>query len=167
MTQPLFEVTSRVTRGSCCAQARAKAGRRHRMIWFAIILMALSVVVLWTVGSPHAWWTTVLLGVLLMESLLRVRLDGWRIYLSRNESVQEVRMAFSEKRIEVKTRVEKTKISYDSVQELFEDRRYLVILLRNHTPLVVLRADVPDDQSEQLQELLQTRTGLAFRKLKL
>ena len=166
MTQPLFEVTSRVTRESCSAQARAKAGQHNRLIWLIILLMALCVAILWAIGSFHARWMTVVLGLLVLETLLRVRLDGWRMYMARNESVPEVRMLFDETGVGIRTRVEESRIGYDAVTGLFEDSRYVVVLVRHHTPLVLMKSDVSGGRAAQLQQLLTDKTGIVFRKLR-
>lgn len=166
MEQPLFEVTSRVTQESCRAQARAKAGQRTRVVWVVNVMMALGVAVLWSIGSFHAKWMTVLLIVLVAQTLLGVRIEGWRLYLGRNEAVPEVRLMFDAGGISVKTRVEESRIGYASVTGLFEDGRYVVVLLKHHTPLVLLKADVPNGQAAQLRQLLADQTGLAFRTLR-
>lgn len=166
MEQPLFEVTSRVTRESCRAQARARAGQHNHVVWLVNVMMALGVAVLWSIGSFHARWMTLLLVVLVAQTLLGVRLEGWRLYLGRNEAVPEVRQTFDAEGISVKTRVEESRIGYASVTGLFEDGRYVVVLLKHHTPLVLLKADVPDGRAAQLKQLLAERTGLAFRTLR-
>ena len=86
MTQPLFEVKTHVSRESCRAQARAKAGQHNRMTWVVTIMTAFAVAILWAIGSFHAWWVTALLMLLVLDNLLRVRLTGWRMYSARRRS---------------------------------------------------------------------------------
>lgn len=164
MKEPYIEVASRVTRESCRAQARAKVGRHNGFAWLICALMTIAVVLLWRIGSFHARWMTVLLAVFLAQTLLGVRLEGWRLYSGRNESVTEVQLTFDEEGVSVKTCVEETRIGYGSVTGLWEDDRYIVVLLKHHTPLVLLKADVPDGRAAKLQAMLSQKTGLAFRR---
>lgn len=166
MEKPLFEVTSCVTRESCRAQARARAGQHNRIIWLVNVLMALSVAILWSVGSFHRFWMTALLALLVLQTLLRTRIDGWRMYSARNESAPEAILSFGEDDICVKSRVEESRIGYDSVTGLAQDSRYVIVLLRHHTPLVVRKEEVPGARAIELEHFLTRRTGMAFRTLR-
>ena len=163
MSEPLFEVTVRVTPETCHALAKARAGQHSKVIWLCNVVIALCSAILWVIRSPHALWMTVLLAVLLLHTLLRVRLTAWWLYSARNESVDAIHMVFDEKGIRLRSRVEKTNIRYEMVTGLWEDARHLMITMRHHTPLVVDKNQLADARAKELAKLLENKTGLETR----
>lgn len=163
MREPLFDVTVKVTPETCYALAKARAGQHSRIIWLCNVVIAFGAATLWAIHSPHAVWITVLLAVLLLHTLLRVRITAVWLYSARNESVDSVRMSFSDKGIRVQTKVEKSMIHYDMITGLREDRKHLMITMRHHTPLVVAKAELPDGRAEALAEYLKEKTGMEIR----
>ena len=166
MSQTLFEIVTHVTRDSCRAQARAHSGRRSRTAWICCAMIAAGVAVLWAVDAKFAVWPTVLLGILLVQMLLQSETLGWRLYSARNREAHEVRLTFADGGIWVRTRVEETRMDYGAVTGLFEDAGYLVVRMKHHTPLVVLKADVPGGQADALRDMLCRKTGQTVRRLR-
>lgn len=163
MSEPLFDVTVKVTPETCHALAKARAGQHNRIIWLCNAVIALCLCCLWAVRSHHVVWVSILLVLLLLHALLRVRLAAVWMYLARNQTVDQIRMTFSDKGIRVQSRVEKSKLRYDAVTGLREDRRFLMITLQHHTPLVVAKAELPDGRAEALAEYLKEKTGMEIR----
>ena len=106
-----------------------------------------------------------LLGILLMQMLLQSETLGWRLYSARNKEAHEVRLTFADGGIWVRTRVEETRMDYGAVTGLFEDAGYLVVRMKHHTPLVVLKADVPGGQADALRDMLCRKTGQTVRRM--
>lgn len=163
MSEPLFDVTVKVTPETCCALAKARAGQHNRVIWLCNAVIALCLCCLWAVHSPHVVWVSILLALLLLHTLFRVRLTAMLLYLARNHMVDQIRMTFTEQGIRVRTKVEKSLLRYDVVTGLREDRRYLMIMLQHHTPLVVAKSELPDGRAEALAEYLKEKTGMEIR----
>ena len=65
-----------------------------------------------------------------------------------------------------RTRVEETRMDYGAVTGLFEDAGYLVVRMKHHTPLVVLKADVPGGQADALRDMLCRKTGQTVRRMR-
>lgn len=163
MSEPLFEVTVKVTPETCHALAKARAGQHSKIIWLCNAVIALCSVILWSIRSPHALWTTILLALLLLHAFLRVRLTAWWLYSTRNESVDAIHMVFEDKGIRLRSRVEKTIVRYEMVTGLWEDERHMMITMRHHTPLVVAKAQLNGGQAEGLAQFLEKKTGLEIR----
>lgn len=166
MSQPLFEVVSHVTPESCMAQARARKGQHGKLIWVINLMTAVCVAVMWIIQFKGAIWMTVLLGILLLQALLQETLGGWRAYAARNESVREIRLAFSEAGIWVRTRVEESHFDYSAVTGLCENGKFLVVLMRHHTPLVMAKSEITGGTADELVDCLKERTGLSVRPLR-
>lgn len=167
MKKPLYKATFRVTRESCHALAKAKSSQYFRTVWVCNALIALGVAILWAIGSRHAWWLTVVLAALVFHSALGMRLSAWRMYASRNASVDVTRLSFMEEGVKVKSRVEESMIRYDQFTGLRRDGRYLMIYMRHHTPLVVCDDEVEGGKAAELAAFLTERTGMtprAFRR---
>ena len=163
MKKPLFEATFRVTRESCRALAKAKSSQYFRTVWVCNALIALGVTILWVIGSYHARWLTVVLAALVLHSALGMRLSAWRMYASRNASVDVTRLSFLDEGVYVKFRVEESLIRYDQFTGLRRDGKYLMIYMRHHTPLVVCDDEVAGGKAAELAEFLTERTGMALR----
>lgn len=166
MAKPLFEATFRVTRESCLALARARSNQYFRTVWLCNAVIALCVALLWAVGSSHAPWLTAVLAVLVLNALLGARLTAARMYASRHADATEMRLSFSAEGVRVHSAVEESLIRYPLITGLREDRCFLVLYMRHHTPLVVPKAEVGQGRSAELTAFLRERTGLEIRPLR-
>ncbi|HIS84439.1 MAG TPA: YcxB family protein [Candidatus Faecivicinus avistercoris] len=165
MKKPLFKATFRVTRESCLALARARSNQYFRTVWACNAMIALCVGLLWAVRSSNALWLTVVLALLVMHSLLGVRLTAARMYASRHASVDETQLDFCEEGIRVRSAVEESLIRYPLITGLREDRKHLVLYMRHHTPLVVVKDEINGGGAAALAAFLRERTGLEIRPL--
>lgn len=163
MKEPQFKVTVRVTPESSRALAKARAGQHNGVIWLCNAVIALCTVCLAALRSVHAIWMAALLALLLMHVFLRVPLTAWWLYSTRNEAVDKIHLSFDDEGIRVYTRVETSMIRYEAITGLREDRKYLMITIRQHTPLVVGKAEVPDGRAAALADFLKVKTGLDVR----
>lgn len=166
MEKKRFEATSKVTRESCRALAKAKVGQHSRVIWVINALIALCVAALWAVRSPSAGWLTALLLLLVAQNMLRRPITAAVMYATRSQTAEGVKLTFDDEGIGVRTRVENSRLRYDAVIGLREDDRFLILLFRNHTPLVVEKSGVTGGGIGELTAFLTRRTGCEVRALR-
>lgn len=163
--ESIFRATFRVTPESCHALAKAKSSQHQCAVWLCNAVIALGVVILWVVGSRSAVWMTAVLALVVFNSLMSARLTAWRLYGSRNSSVDVTKLKFDSKGIHVHSRVEESLLRYDQITGLRRDGKYLMIYLKHHTPLVVSADEVEDGRADELEAFLMERTGEEVRSL--
>lgn len=159
MNPTLFEIETRVTLESCRAVAHAKTDRYCRRIWLTNALIAAGAIVLWAVGSVHAYWITALFVILLLQTVFYLPMSGvWR-YSAHGEAERTIRILFFEDCFCVRTRAEESRIAYSEITDWMEERRHYVMLIHNHTPIAIDSASLSPQRAHELESLIARKTG--------
>lgn len=163
MAESRFEATVRVTWESCRVQARGRVGHTVRGAWVAALLAALGAAILRAAGSPKTIWLAALTAALALFAACAERLYALRLYASRHQKVDALRLTFDDQGIRALSNVEDSRIAYSDVIGLGKDAHFLVLRLRHHVPLVVRSDEVDGGRMDALVDFLKSRTGKDVR----
>lgn len=165
MEETLFEVVTETTPASCKAVAMVQTGAHSEVLWLIDIAIAICTCILWFIRSHYAYWITVVLVFLLLQTVFHVPITGVLRYYVHKAEDRSIHIAFDATGIQLRTRAEDSKIPYADIVEWAKTRGFYVILLHNHTPIAIDKRVLPQDCEKRMEEILLEQTGKECRRV--